>query len=451
VFAVTGLGRLKNPAAVPLLVPLAAAGRGTLAVQAVRALGRIGHPTGAPPILKLIEDSRTEPQVRLEAVTALGSIRAPGVFEMLLDVLIDPSPSVRAAALRSVATVDPEGFVAVLASLDPDPNWSVRVVMAEVLGTLPAETALPRLNAMLNDVDQRVVPTVIRSLVKLKAPLAEAILLSRITADDAAVRAAAAEGLGEMKFPSGVRALENAFAIAQRDGTYAVRAAAMTALANFGLDAARLVLTTALGDRDWTMRLRAAKLMKQLDPSSADAIDRQIRPAPIMLLSSTYQQGRIVRPQFSPQAFIDTDRGTIQIDLAVLDAPLTVENFVTLARRGFFDGVSIHRVVADFLLQGGDPRGDGEGGPGYSIRDEFNQRSFLRGSVGMALESWPESGGSQFFITHSPQPQLDAKYTVFGHVTGGMEVADSLQQWDVIRRVRIWDGTETPADATAER
>jgi cyclophilin family peptidyl-prolyl cis-trans isomerase len=138
-------------------------------------------------------------------------------------------------------------------------------------------------------------------------------------------------------------------------------------------------------------------------------------------------------------AYIDTDKGLIQIELAVLDAPRAVANFVALAGRNFFGGTPWHRVVAVFVVQDGDPRGDGEGGPGYTIRDELNQRPYLRGTVGMALD-WEDTGGSQFFITHSPQPHLDARYTVFGHVVSGMDVVDRLQQWDQIRTVRIWDG-----------
>ena len=144
-------------------------------------------------------------------------------------------------------------------------------------------------------------------------------------------------------------------------------------------------------------------------------------------------------PRFSPHAYIETDKGTIEIELAVLDAPLTVDNFITLARKGFFNGVAIHRVVPDFVVQDGDPRGDGEGGPGYTIRDEINQRPYLRGTVGMALD-WQDTGGSQFFITHSPQPHLDGRYTVFGHVVNGMDVVDRLVPGDVMRRVRIRDG-----------
>ena len=92
-------------------------------------------------------------------------------------------------------------------------------------------------------------------------------------------------------------------------------------------------------------------------------------------------------------------------------------------------------------MQAGDPRGDGEGGPGYTLRDEINMLPYMRGAVGMALDG-ADTGGSQFFITHAPQPHLDAKYTVFGRVVAGMDVVDRLQQWDVIRRVRVWDGVE---------
>src|SRR5207237_5912390 len=140
---------------------------------------------------------------------------------------------------------------------------------------------------------------------------------------------------------------------------------------------------TALPDKDWALRVRAAMLLKQLDPRSAAIVDAQIRPAPTTLAANRYQAERLVVPPFSTQVYIDTDRGTIQIELAVLDAPLTVENFISLARKGYFNGLSVHRVVPDFVVQDGDPRGDGEGAPGYTIRDELNERPYLRGAVGM--------------------------------------------------------------------
>jgi cyclophilin family peptidyl-prolyl cis-trans isomerase len=199
------------------------------------------------------------------------------------------------------------------------------------------------------------------------------------------------------------------------------------------------VLQLAFADKDWAVRLRAAQLVRQLDPSAPDSAMR-IRPAPTTMAPDVYEAARLLSPSVSTQVYLDTDRGTIQIELAVLDAPLTVENFLTLARRGYFTGLSVHRVVPDFVVQDGDPRSDGEGGPGYTIRDELTARPYLRGTVGMALD-WADTGGSQYFITVSPQPHLDAKYTVFGRVVEGMDVVDRIQQGDVIRRVRVWDGT----------
>jgi cyclophilin family peptidyl-prolyl cis-trans isomerase len=137
-----------------------------------------------------------------------------------------------------------------------------------------------------------------------------------------------------------------------------------------------------------------------------------------------------------PVATIETSRGVMELELFATDAPLTVYNFITLARRRYFDGQSFHRVVPNFVVQGGDPRGDGNGGPGYAIRDELNRRRYLRGTLGMAL-SGPNTGGSQFFVTHSPQPHLDGGYTVFGQMASGDPVLDRIVQGDRIVRIRI--------------
>ncbi len=438
-FAVKGLGALKNRAAVPLLVPLVAAPERAVAVEAIRALGRIGDPAGSAPLLAILRapvPPKTDPMLRVEAVGAIGGVGGDGVFDTLLDLLGDSNPLVRAAAIASLAQIDREGFVTTLSALDPDADWKARAALASVLGTLPPQVGLPRLRAMLADQDQRVIPPVLEALAKLAAPDAAAVMLAHLKADDPMVRAAAADALGGLKPPEGAHALADAYVLGQRDAEYTARVSALSALARYGAGAATPVLTTALADRDWAVRLRAATLLKELDPSS-DA-DVRIRPAPATSGVDFYQAAHLVDPPVSTSAYIDTDRGTIQIELAVLDAPLTVENFVTLAQKNA--GLSFHRVVPDFVVQAGDPRGDGAGGPGFTIRDELNQRPYLRGTVGMALDG-ADTGGSQFFITHSPQPHLDAKYTVFGRVVDGMDVVDALQPGDVIRQVRIWNGT----------
>jgi peptidylprolyl isomerase/peptidyl-prolyl cis-trans isomerase B (cyclophilin B) len=129
--------------------------------------------------------------------------------------------------------------------------------------------------------------------------------------------------------------------------------------------------------------------------------------------------------------------GEIRIEFFPADAPKTVENFVTLAKKGFYDGLKFHRVVSGFVAQGGDPKGDGTGGPGYTIKAEFNRQKHARGSVAMARSAQPDSAGSQFYITFGPQPHLDGSYTVFGKVVSGMEHVDAIVQGDKMTSVSI--------------
>jgi cyclophilin family peptidyl-prolyl cis-trans isomerase/HEAT repeat protein len=135
-----------------------------------------------------------------------------------------------------------------------------------------------------------------------------------------------------------------------------------------------------------------------------------------------------------PHAVIQTVRGPVEIELYAADAPLTVDNFLSLARAGTYDHIAFHRVVPDFVVQDGDARGDGNGGPPYAIRDELNRRLYDRGAVGMALGG-PDTGGSQYFITLSPEPHLDGGYTVFGHVTAGYAALDAIVQGDSLTGV----------------
>jgi cyclophilin family peptidyl-prolyl cis-trans isomerase len=127
-------------------------------------------------------------------------------------------------------------------------------------------------------------------------------------------------------------------------------------------------------------------------------------------------------------ATMQTNHGPIEIELFDDDAPKTVENFTKLARKGFYDGVIFHRVIRDFMIQGGDPTGTGSGGPGYQFADEFNDNKVVRGALAMA-NAGPNTNGSQFFVvTADACPWLDGKHTVFGRVTSGMEVVDAIEQ-----------------------
>ena len=138
------------------------------------------------------------------------------------------------------------------------------------------------------------------------------------------------------------------------------------------------------------------------------------------------------------RAEIETDKGTIELELYPQHAPKTVNNFVFLAREGFYNGVIFHRVISNFMIQGGDPTGTGRGGPGYKFEDETrgNPLRHERGVISMA-NAGPNTNGSQFFITHGPQPHLDGKHTVFGKVVAGQDVVDAIEQGDVMHEVRI--------------
>jgi len=127
----------------------------------------------------------------------------------------------------------------------------------------------------------------------------------------------------------------------------------------------------------------------------------------------------------------------IRLEFFPKDAPKTVESFVTLAKKGFYNGLTFHRVVPGFVVQGGCPKGTGTGGPGYTIPAEFNANKHVRGSLAMARSQHPDSAGSQFYFTYGAQPHLDNNYTVFGKVTSGMEHVDRIRQGDKMKSVTI--------------
>jgi peptidyl-prolyl cis-trans isomerase B (cyclophilin B) len=148
-----------------------------------------------------------------------------------------------------------------------------------------------------------------------------------------------------------------------------------------------------------------------------------------------------IDPGKTYRAQIATSRGMIELELYPQHAPKTVNNFVFLARQGFYDGISFHRVISNFMIQGGDPTGRGSGGPGYRFEDELRSNPLTHESKVISMaNAGPNTNGSQFFITHSPQPHLDGKHTVFGKVISGADVVDAIRQGDVMNSVTISEG-----------
>jgi cyclophilin family peptidyl-prolyl cis-trans isomerase/HEAT repeat protein len=276
-------------------------------------------------------------------------------------------------------------------------------------------------------------PDLLRALAAFKPSDLAGVLRAHLNDSDAVVRSTAAELLGELpsdKTTSAalVAALPKALEDKQmNDAALSI----LDALGKQKNDAANLGIKSALTSEDHLVRKRAESLLK------ANGLDFTNNGTTVQTKNRTADYRRAIsRIGKSVNAKVVTNRGTFQIQLLPEEAPLTVDNFVQLARRGYFNGISFHRVVPNFVIQGGDPRGDGNGGPGYSIRCEINEIPYERGAVGMAL-SGKDTGGSQWFVTHSPQPHLDGGYTVFGNVINGMDVVDKIVRGDLIHTITI--------------
>jgi cyclophilin family peptidyl-prolyl cis-trans isomerase len=262
---------------------------------------------------------------------------------------------------------------------------------------------------------------------------------------DPIIRATAAELLGELP-PDAVNTswLSGALVGALQDKELNDAALAiLDSLAKQKNATANEAIKTALDSRDHLIRRKAVALLKA---NGAGDFSSRIGTVQTRNTTADYERA-IARIGKTVTAVVTTSKGAFTIQLLPEDAPLNVDNFVQLAKRIYFAGITFHRVVPNFVIQDGDPRGDGNGGPGYQIRCEINGVPYERGAVGMAL-SGKDTGGSQWFATHSPQPHLDGGYTVFGKVIRGMDVVDNTVRGDLIRSIVI---KETPRSAENRR
>ena len=280
------------------------------------------------------------------------------------------------------------------------------------------------------------IPDVLRALAAFKPQDLGTVALAHLKESDVVVRGTAADLLGDLPPSEEItRALGAAWPQAANDTLNDAALSILDALGKQKTTAANELLKEALKSGDPVIRRRAANLLKA---NGAGDFSSQIGTVHTRNTEADYKRalGRIGK---SVRAVVTTSKGSFTIDLLPDSAPLTVDNFVQLAQRDYYRNVTIHRVVPNFVIQDGDPRGDGNGGPGYQIRCEINQVLYDRAAVGMAL-SGKDTGGSQWFVTHSPQPHLDGGYTVFGRVVTGMEVVDKIVRGDVIQSITIKQG-----------
>lgn len=305
----------------------------------------------------------------------------------------------------------------------PEPRRLALGLREVALGQTPGQGGAKEAVTWLRHPDARVRLTALELVAARPAPEAVAAVRALIAGEDPVVAGAAASTAGTMKATEAlpeIRAL--AARVPQEPDLAEPVAGALVALADKD---AEPVLRTWLGHPHANVRRVAAEFLTKLT-------GQPVRASRVELPADAF------RPPVAPagaKLTFRTKKGNITVALDTEQAPLTSGNLYALARKGYFRNVTFHRVVPDFVAQGGDPRGDGEGGPGYSIRCELTHRPYLRGTMGMAL-SGKDTGGSQFFFTHTPQPHLDGRYTVFGEVTAGMDVVDALLEGDIILDVQ---------------
>lgn len=452
--AVRVLGATKDPSVVDTLLPLLNNGDEPTQVNLIRALGSLGDKKAVDPLIALgqklllqyqaAKDPLASELNRLYLIsTALGQLKDPAALPLLKSLRVLPSGTVGGNVETEVAIA----HFGLAAFNDYDPklvdlktgDWQTIANFANGLGEVGGEAAIKALDDLLSGrragkLDVRAIPEVLRAMDKAKTPNLMAILREQLNQEDVIIRATAAELLMQSTADEDFNALANAYQKTTNDKMNDAKLAILMGIAKFNRSSSITILSSALRDNDYLVRKQAAELLKMIN---AGNVDNKVGNVRVMRDKSSYttisDRANIEKP---PIAIIETSKGRIRIELFHEDAPLTVANFIVLAQKGFFENQLFHRVVPNFVIQTGDPRGDGNGGSGSQIRCEINMRPYQRGTVGMAL-SGKDTGSSQFFICHSPQPHLEGGYTVFGQVIEGLDVVDKITKGDTIDKVTI--------------
>jgi HEAT repeat protein/cyclophilin family peptidyl-prolyl cis-trans isomerase len=440
-FGARGLGYLSEPASIDALASLTADPDERVVREALRALAPIADVRRFAPALSALASQ--SPAVKQDALAVLA---APTLDRGLRDQLIahvgSPDPGVRAAAIAALARVDAEQLALVLSGADPDPEWSVRAAVARSAAEIGGELGIGLAFGALQDQDARVIPAALQALRRLRGVDATETLRKYLGHSDPAVRTTATQELAALH-PAGLApALAGAYAQALGDDEACVRGTLISVAAREPGDAAvELLRRAAAQDPLPEVRRLAAGCLRErnLTPPAAARgrerafVDYRTAMAPFAPLSQL--------PLFTPRMFVKTSRGQIEVHLNVVDAPLAASAFTVLARRGFFNGQSFSETSDGLSLEGGCPRGDGFGGPGFVVPREIGLGAFGRGAVALLpAQGLPDAVGSRFLITLVPTPALDGRATLLGWVVSGWEVLQRLRPGDAVEAIEVWNG-----------
>ena len=460
-------------AGVRALLPLASSPDAETRMLVASALGRRAagdslESVAVPALVRLARDR--DARVRINAARSLASHGA-AQRATVMTLLHDADANVRIATAQSLSTAADTGLGWWVSRWNVDTGFTFRRSILESAARRGVE--LPALPQWLVGRGWQMRAAALGAVQLLPSAERKRVLASRSLADinDFVRSGAFGIALADTTFVG----RDSLVAVALADRAMEVRLAGMGAMRVGRSPAA--VAATALGaylrareDRENDARVQAIALIRagwradsaSFDAALLDALRALPRPAdpleraaasgttPLAGWGAAAGESRalawydsvvraIVRPAMAGRpaiAEVRTTRGTLILELLGAEAPVTVENFIRLARSGYYSGTRFHRVVPNFVIQDGDPTGTGSGGPGYAIRDELNRRRYLRGTLGMAL-SGPDTGGSQYFICHSSQPHLDGHYTIFGQLRDGALTLDRVVQGDRILGIRI--------------
>jgi cyclophilin family peptidyl-prolyl cis-trans isomerase/HEAT repeat protein len=416
-------------------------------VNAVRALGFPGVPI-KPYLERALTDS--DQDVVRTAIEAIGKVGGEQAVEALTPLLVKLEKGwLLQAAFAALAQVEPMQAPSLVSGLLVNPDPVMRASAAAIIAAQRDPAAKGAATPLLHDADARVQAVAIPIVVEQDGSLST-LLSGLFTAHDPVVRAAVAEAVGG-RFATPQPAaetrdelfaeLEEIWVASEADKLPDAKLSVVDAVAKAGKDEkTRAALSLALADRDIVVRRRAAA--RYMDVYGEDR-SKDVGPASDRPLADYV---RIVRWSLLPHTAVITmqrpgsQTGRFSLALDASAAPMAAWNFADLAGKKSFDGLKVHRVVPNFVVQDGDPRGDGFGGPGYSIRDEFNPLPFAAGVLGMASDG-KDTAGSQWFITLSAQPHLDGRYTSFGRVTEGLrEIVSQVRPGDTVVTIVVDGG-----------
>jgi cyclophilin family peptidyl-prolyl cis-trans isomerase/HEAT repeat protein len=413
--------------------------------QAISSLTAMDSPR-AIAFLKDRYINETDEKIKVQLLQSLAELDDNAIVDYALDDIHDDSGSanVKSAAIIYLAKINKEAMISLIDSLADVNNYYINLGLINALGEIGGQSVKPRLMAFFNDSLPQLRTAALDALCGVDQGNLDYYIKTALGDKDFVVNIHAINKIGELKMDQYLPQLEAAFVMAGRAATdvkLAIIESAGKFLSPGTSGPSEDIVSRGIHDDDYLVSREAARIYLDklgIDKSAYISLPQE-------LVSERKIKSFLSEYKHNPYAVISTNRGEFRIELYKDIAPLAVYNFVELSEKGFYENLTFHRVVPNFVVQGGDPRGDGWGGPGYHIRCELSNLVCHRGMVGMA-RGVRDSGGSQFFITLSPQPHLEAEYTFFGQVASGMDVVDKIVRGDTIQYIRIIKSDERKSE-----